>query len=228
MNKIARGYIEELQKVYKEHLEAQARKREEEYNQKLSELYELAFDLVPEELTMSLRDEDSQKMRALKYLKGECDTLDRRGDIYPEEIHTIEVNLGENRRKIEYNIIGVINNSAFQSIKELQKIDFQSNIKNQDSVFFTTPYHTLHIAKNVTLLCSKCFRYLVTEEKYRELFKYILYEYICKDLGGEPDAMYMSRLERIKNELKTNFMMKIEGCKDRNIVSLNYFRHERR
>ena len=52
MNKIARGYIEELQKVYKEHLEAQARKREEEYNQKLSELYELAFDLVPEELTM--------------------------------------------------------------------------------------------------------------------------------------------------------------------------------
>jgi len=226
MNKIAKGYIEELKKVYEEYLEGQLRKREEEYNKRLSELYELGFDLVPVEATISFRDEDSQKMRGLKYLKGECDTLDKRGDIYPEEIEIVEVRSDESRRNIEYNIVGIINNGIFQGIKELQKINLQSGLNKEDCVLMKSPYHTIYIPKKTILLATKCFRYLVTEEKYRELFKYMMYEYICKDLGVEADMMYLKKLERIKSEMKTNFMMKIEEYKDRNVVSLNYFRHK--
>ena len=226
MNKIAKGYIEELKKVYEEHLKEKAKSREELYSEKLTDLYILAFELIPEELKLSLRDEGSHRKKTLNYLKGECDTLDRRGDIYPEDIETVEIRNEDNTRNIEYNIIGTIKNGVFQNIKELQKIDLQSGLNKQDCVLIKSPYHTIYIPKMAILMAAKCFRYLVTEEKYRELFKYMMYEYICKDLGGEPDPMYLKKLERIKSEMKTNFMMKIEEYKDRNIVSLNYFRHK--
>ncbi len=227
MNRIAKAYIEELQQFYTNYLKQEESKLEKTYNMRLSELYELAFDLVPEEAAISLRDEGKQKMRTLSYLKGECDALDQRGDMYPAELKCIKVNDIKEDQSHEFNIIGVISEGGcFTSIKQVQSLELQNKLK-ENGALIKSPYHKLYFDRSATLLFCDCWRYLVTEDKYREFFKYIIYEHVCKDLGGEADSMYIGRLERLKNEIKTNYMMRVEEYKDRNIVSLNYFRHSR-
>ncbi len=221
MNKIAHEYIANLKDLYSNYLIEKRRTKEKEYHNTLSKIYELASELLPESATMALREEGRQKMRALNYLSGECDSLDKRGDMYGElKLTELKVDIN-----FDYNIVGILNGGTYYSIANLQKVDWQENFKLPgNKVRVQSPYHSIYLAKDMILIYARCWRYMILEDKYREFFKYIIYEYLCNDLEIQANVAYLQRLERLKNEIKTNFAMQIEECKDRNIVELNYFK----
>lgn len=221
MNRIASQYIDSLKDFYSTYLAQKKKAKEKEYHNALSRIYELASELLPESATIALREEGRQKMRALNYLRGECDSLDKRGDMYGE------LKLTELKGDInfDYNIIGVLNSGTYYSIANLQKVDWQEHLKlSGNKICVQSPYHSIFLAKDMILIYARCWRYMVLEDKYREFFKYMIYEYLCNDLEIQGNVAYLQRLERLRNEIKTNFAMQIEECKDRDIVELNYFR----
>lgn len=227
MSRVSENYIRELTEVYNEYLNQEQAEQEKLYNSILSDLYDRATDLIPEEVSYGLRDEGKQRMRALRYLKGQCDIFDQMGDIYPSEIISTVIEAGDEELEIDYNIVGAISSdNSFYNVSELQKLNWQINIGG-GGVLIKSPYHKFKVEPNTRLLYAECWRYQVIEEKYHEFFRYILYQHICKDLGVDADMEYIKKLERMKNEIKTSYMVKIEGYRNNKIVSLNYFTKRR-